>query len=117
MNRATWLFHGDKGKKKMLKEAEKAASSIRHLQALYDTYGDEFKITGMNLGSSSKLPGLHLHEDTLETLFDRDEWAWSERLNQSEFTHRASVAMFDVEFFAIFSRDAAMEYGCPECLD
>ncbi len=96
----------------MLQEAQKAAESAKHLQALRDTFDDDkFQITGVNLARES-FPALVLHEDILEQISNRSEWAWSERgQGGGKFPYRASITMFDVEFFAIFSHATAVEYG------
>lgn len=95
----------------MLQEAQRAAESVRHLQALRDTYGDDkFQVTGVCLGTRGSLPGLHLGKVTLELVSDRSEWTWSER-GCDEYPYRASVTVFDVKFYAIFSLKTAVEYG------
>lgn len=100
----------------MLQEAREAAKSVAHLQTLYDMRGDDsFRVTGVRLASFGEIPGVHLHEDILESVSDRSEWTWSERgENNGGYPYRAGVTMFSVEFYAIFSHATAIEYGLEE---
>lgn len=98
----------------MLQEARDAAEKLGVLQAYRDTFDDDkFRITSVCLSTTGKLPAMHLEEAVLGQLSDRAGWVWSEREKGcGEYPYRASIAMFGVVFFAIFSRDDAIEYGC-----
>lgn len=95
----------------MLQEAREAAESVKHLQALYEMRDDDkFKISGVRFEHRGSLPGLHLDDAVLEAISGQGTWIWSER-DCDTYPHMASVTMFGVRFFAIFSAKAAATYG------
>ena len=98
---------------KMIRDAKRAAKYLTELQALArNNNEDEFRITAAST-SLFHPPELHLHQSVLEKISDKEGWTWTLR-GCSEMPFRATLKMFDVLFFAIFERDEAVEYGCPQ---
>lgn len=110
-------------KAQITQRAEMAARKVAQLQEMYEDRKSGFGILGTNIGGASWSPNIHIYEDTLDTISDRNAWTW-EWVSNSDGEHmyfRATVELWGITFQAVFDNSLddngpheAEKYGCPE---